>query len=117
MKRSVPGQGGIPGAAVQRLVAIVSPLLLIGAATAQPTPTKTATPTKSATSTKTATPAKSATPGKTAVPSKTAVPALYPTRAEAEKAARLHFHCSGAHPMGSHWMPCAQHGSDHSSHP
>lgn len=111
MKRSVSGQGGITGAAVQRLVAIVSPLLLIGAATAQPTPTKSATPTK------TATPAKSATPGKTAVPSKAAVPALYPTRAEAEKAARLHFHCSGAHPMGSQWMPCAQHGSDHSSHP
>jgi hypothetical protein len=105
MKRSVSGQGCITGAAVQRLVAIVSPLLLIGAATAQPTPTKSATP------------AKSATPGKTAVPSKTAVPALYPTRAEAEKAARLHFHCSGAHPMGSQWMPCAQHGSDHSSHP
>ena len=111
MKRSVSGQGGITGAAVQRLVAIVSPLLLIGAATAQPTPTKSAIPTK------TATPAKSATPAKTAVPSKTAVPTLYPTRAEAEKAARLHFHCSGAHPMGSHWMPCAQHGSDHSSHP
>jgi hypothetical protein len=111
MKRSVSGQGGITGAAVQRLVAIVSPLLLIGAATAQPTPTKSATPTK------TATPAMSATPGKNAVPSKTAVPALYPTRAEAEKAARLHFHCSGAHPMGDQWMPCAQHGSDHSSHP
>jgi hypothetical protein len=111
MKRSVSGQGGITGAAVQRLVAIVSPLLLIGAASAQPTPTKSATPTK------TATPAMSATPGKNAVPSKTAVPALYPTRAEAEKAARLHFHCSGAHPMGSQWMPCAQHGSDHSSHP
>lgn len=111
MKRSVSGQGGITGAAVQRLVAIGAPLLLIGAASAQPTPTKRATPTK------TATPAKSATRAKTAVPSKTAVPALYPTRAEAEKAARLHFHCSGAHPMGSQWMPCAQHGSDHSSHP
>ena len=94
MKRSVSGQGGIIRTAVQRLIAIGAPLLLIGAASAQPTPTKSATP------------------------SKTAVPALYPTRAEAEKAARLHFHCSGAHPMGNQWMPCAQHGSDHnSSHP
>lgn len=37
------------------------------------------------------------------------VPALYPTRAEAEQAARLHFHCAGAHRMGQHWMPCARH--------
>ncbi|MEB3271727.1 MAG: hypothetical protein VKJ44_08795 [Synechococcus sp.] len=39
-----------------------------------------------------------------------AVPAIYATRAEAEEAARKHFHCSGAHPMGKHWMPCARHG-------
>jgi hypothetical protein len=40
-----------------------------------------------------------------------AVPALYPTRAEAEQAARLHFNCAGAHRMGDQWMPCAGHGS------
>lgn len=38
------------------------------------------------------------------------VPALYATRAEAEKAAMLHFHCTGAHKMGDQWMPCANHG-------
>lgn len=42
--------------------------------------------------------------------SSTAVPAIYATRAEAEEAARKHFHCRGAHPMGRHWMPCARHG-------
>lgn len=42
-----------------------------------------------------------------------AVPALYPTKAEAEKAARLHFNCSGAHRMGKQWMPCAQHSDTH----
>jgi len=41
------------------------------------------------------------------------VPALYPTKAEAEKAARLHFNCSGAHRMGKQWMPCAQHNNTH----
>lgn len=40
----------------------------------------------------------------------TAVPAMYATRAEAEEAARKHFHCRGAHPMGKYWMPCAKHG-------
>jgi len=43
------------------------------------------------------------------------VPALYPTQAEAEKAARLHFHCTGAHRMGNQWMPCARHGDAHGS--
>jgi hypothetical protein len=43
------------------------------------------------------------------------VPALYPTRAEAEKAAKLHFHCTGAHKMGNQWMPCAKHGDAHGS--
>jgi hypothetical protein len=38
------------------------------------------------------------------------VPALYPTQEEAEKAAKLHFNCTGAHKMGSQWMPCAKHG-------
>jgi hypothetical protein len=38
------------------------------------------------------------------------VPAMYATQAEAEKAAKLHFNCTGAHKMGSQWMPCAQHG-------
>ena len=38
------------------------------------------------------------------------VPALYPTKAEAEKAASLHFNCNGAHKMGTQWMPCRQHG-------
>ena len=41
----------------------------------------------------------------------TGVPALYATRAEAEKAAKLHFRCTGAHKMGNHWMPCTQHGA------
>ncbi|MBM5816515.1 MAG: hypothetical protein FJ083_07990, partial [Cyanobacteria bacterium K_Offshore_surface_m2_239] len=35
-----------------------------------------------------------------------AVPAVYATRAEAEDAARKHFNCTGAHPMGKQWMPC-----------
>ncbi|MEB3167268.1 MAG: DUF3721 domain-containing protein [Cyanobium sp.] len=43
------------------------------------------------------------------------VPALYPSRAEAEKAAKLHFNCSGAHPMGNPWMPCASHGAPQGS--
>jgi hypothetical protein len=43
------------------------------------------------------------------------VPALYPTQAEAEKAARQHFHCTGAHRMGNQWMPCAKHGDAHGS--
>jgi hypothetical protein len=43
------------------------------------------------------------------------VPALYPTQAEAEKAAKLHFNCTGAHKMGSKWMPCAKHGDAHGS--
>jgi hypothetical protein len=37
------------------------------------------------------------------------VPALYATQAEAEEAAKQHFNCTGAHPMGNQWMPCAQH--------
>jgi hypothetical protein len=43
------------------------------------------------------------------------VPALYSTRAEAEKAAKLHFHCTGAHKMGNQWMPCGKHGEVHGS--
>ncbi|MCF8133099.1 MAG: DUF3721 domain-containing protein [Synechococcus sp. Tobar2m-G35] len=43
------------------------------------------------------------------------VPALYPTQAEAEKAAKLHFNCTGAHKMGNQWMPCAKHGDAHGS--
>ena len=43
------------------------------------------------------------------------VPALYPTQAEAEKAAKLHFNCTGAHKMGNQWMPCAKHGDVHGS--
>jgi hypothetical protein len=38
------------------------------------------------------------------------VPALYATQAEAQKAAKLHFNCTGAHKMGGQWMPCAKHG-------
>jgi hypothetical protein len=38
-----------------------------------------------------------------------AVTQLYATKAEAEKAASA-FHCTGAHPMGDKWMPCAKHG-------
>ena len=43
------------------------------------------------------------------------VPALYPTQAEAEKAAKLHFNCTGTHKMGDQWMPCAKHGDAHGS--
>jgi hypothetical protein len=43
------------------------------------------------------------------------VPAMYATQAEAEKAAKLHFNCTGAHKMGNQWMPCAQHGDAHGS--
>lgn len=46
-----------------------------------------------------------------------AVPALFATRAEAEKAARLHFNCTGAHRMGDQWMPCAGHSSGQGSPP
>lgn len=45
------------------------------------------------------------------------VPALYPTQAEAEKAAKQHFNCTGAHKMGNQWMPCAQHGDGQGSGP
>jgi hypothetical protein len=45
---------------------------------------------------------------------------MYSTKAEAEAAAKKHFNCTGAHPMGQQWMPCAQHGkasgSAHNSH-
>ena len=43
------------------------------------------------------------------------VPAVYATKAEAEEAARKHFHCTGAHPMGQQWMPCQKHGQASSS--
>jgi hypothetical protein len=43
------------------------------------------------------------------------VPALYPTQAEAEKAAQQDFNCTGAHKMGNQWMPCAKHGDAHGS--
>ncbi|MFN9872905.1 MAG: DUF3721 domain-containing protein [Cyanobacteriota bacterium] len=43
------------------------------------------------------------------------VPAMYATQAEAEKAAKLHFNCTGAHKMGNQWMPCAKHGDVHGS--
>lgn len=45
-------------------------------------------------------------------PSRGPVPALYATKAEAEKAAKL-FHCTGAHQMGDQWMPCAAPGEAH----
>lgn len=70
-----------------------------------------------------ATPAALAAPAAPAAPAAgKAVPALYATRAEAEKAAKLHFHCSGAHKMGNQWMPCDSHdgtGGPHhgGSHP
>ena len=38
------------------------------------------------------------------------VPAMYATKTEAEAAAKEHFNCSGAHPMGNQWMPCSTHG-------
>jgi hypothetical protein len=40
---------------------------------------------------------------------------MYATKAEAEKAAKLHFNCTGAHKTGNQWMPCAQHGGAHGS--
>jgi hypothetical protein len=43
-------------------------------------------------------------------------PALYATQAEAAKAAKEHFHCSGAHRMGNQWMPCSSHGAGHTQH-
>lgn len=53
--------------------------------------------------------------------SKGGVPAVYATRAEAEKAAKLHFHCTGAHQMGTQWMPCDTHhpapGAPHGASP
>ncbi|MFN9686668.1 MAG: hypothetical protein ACK583_15570 [Cyanobacteriota bacterium] len=45
-------------------------------------------------------------------PNSKPLPALYATKAEAEKAAKL-FQCSGAHPMGDKWMPCASPGHGH----
>lgn len=57
--------------------------------------------------------------GGSALANPTAVPATYATKAEAEAAASK-LGCTGAHPMGSRWMPCAQHGqasgSAHSHH-
>ena len=38
------------------------------------------------------------------------MPAMYATKAQAEAAAKKHFNCTGAHPMGDQWMPCATHG-------
>lgn len=43
------------------------------------------------------------------------VPALYATKAEAEAAAKKHFNCTGAHPMGNQWMPCTKHGQTNGS--
>jgi len=40
------------------------------------------------------------------------VPALYATKAEAEAAAKKHFNCTGAHQMGTQWMPCDKHGQN-----
>jgi hypothetical protein len=42
---------------------------------------------------------------------------MYATQAEAEKAAKLHFNCTGAHKMGDQWMPCAKHGDGQGSGP
>lgn len=57
--------------------------------------------------------------GGSALANPAAVPATYATKAEAEAAASK-LGCTGAHPMGSRWMPCAQHGqasgSAHSHH-
>ena len=47
--------------------------------------------------------------GPVALANPSAVPALYATKAEAEAAAKQHFNCTGAHPMGQQWMPCASH--------
>lgn len=43
-------------------------------------------------------------------------PALYATQAEAEQAAKQHFHCTGSHRMGQQWMPCSQHGQQPQHH-
>jgi hypothetical protein len=47
--------------------------------------------------------------GGSALANPAAVPATYATKAEAEAAASK-LGCTGAHPKGSRWMPCAQHG-------
>jgi len=44
-------------------------------------------------------------------------PAMYATKAEAEAAAKQHFNCTGAHHMGTQWMPCAMHGDGQGSGP
>lgn len=44
------------------------------------------------------------------------VPAMYATKAEAEAAAKKHFNCTGAHPMGRQWMPCSSHGQVNQQH-
>jgi hypothetical protein len=41
--------------------------------------------------------------------------AMFSTKAEAEAAAKQ-FHCTGAHPMGNQWMPCASHGAASGGH-
>ena len=38
-------------------------------------------------------------------------------REKAEKAAKLHFNCTGAHRMGNQWMPCTEHGDGQGSGP
>jgi len=43
------------------------------------------------------------------------VPAMYATKVEAEAAAKKHFNCTGAHPMGNQWMPCTKHGQTSNS--
>ncbi|MCX5967681.1 MAG: hypothetical protein NTV57_08610 [Cyanobacteria bacterium] len=40
---------------------------------------------------------------------------MFNTKAEAEAAAPA-FHCTGAHPMGKQWMPCANHGAATGGH-
>ena len=43
-------------------------------------------------------------------------PALYASQAEAEQAAKQHFHCTGAHRMGDQWMPCSSHNPQPANH-
>jgi hypothetical protein len=54
--------------------------------------------------------------GGSALANPTAVPATYATKAEAEAAASK-LGCTGAHPMGNQWMPCAKHGQASGSAP
>ena len=53
--------------------------------------------------------------GAVALANPNGIPALYATKAEAEAAAKKHFNCTGAHQMGTQWMPCDKHAQNSGS--